>query len=81
MKSIGVALSIALLLLAGSCQRTATKSQYISSQVTVVCADTKSDALRACRIEVIKTLSSFTLEELKQKYPEPVLADRPGCWF
>lgn len=70
------ALAIALL---GSCERTPTKSDYVSARVSELCEGQESDALRACRIAVIKQFADVPLEELQRRYPKPEPRPRPSC--
>jgi hypothetical protein len=69
---------LAFLVLA-SCERTPSKSDYVSAQVTALCAGKKSGDLRACRIAVIKQFSDTPLEEMQRRFPKPEPRERPGC--
>ena len=68
-----------LLSLAVSCERTPSKSDYVSAQVTVLCAGKTGDDLRACRIAVIKQFKDTPLEEMQRRFPEPEPRPRPSC--
>jgi len=73
-----VAAALGLVLLA-SCERTPSKSDYVSARVTELCEGQSGDALRACRIAVIKQFKDTPLEELKRRYPPPEPRARPSC--
>ncbi|GEM_PF-5975798 len=66
-------------LLLASCERTPSKSDYVSAQVTELCEGQTSDALRACRIAVIKQFKDTPLEEMQQRFPKPEPRPRPSC--
>jgi len=76
-------LRVALALLAffalASCERTPSKSDYVSAQVTALCEGQSGNELRACRIAVIKQFSDTPLEEMQRRFPKPPPRDRPGC--
>lgn len=74
-----VVLALVAGLLLASCERTPSKSDYVSARVTEMCAGQSGDALRACRIAVIKQFKDTPLEELKRRYPEPEPRPRPSC--
>jgi len=62
-----------------SCERTPSKSDYVSAQVTKLCEGQSGNELRACRLAVIKQFSDTSLEEMQQRFPKPAPRDRPGC--
>ena len=62
-----------------SCERTPSKSDYVSARVSELCKGQKGDELRACRIAVIKQFQGTTLEEMQRRYPKPEPRARPSC--
>jgi hypothetical protein len=70
--------ALAIIVLA-SCERTPSKSDYVSARVSVLCEGQSSDALRACRIAVIKQFSDTPLEEMQRRFPKPEPRSRPSC--
>ncbi len=62
-----------------SCERTPSKSDYVSARVSELCAKEKGSALQACRIAVIKQFKDTPLEELQRRYPPPEPRARPSC--
>ena len=62
-----------------SCERTPSKSDYVSAQVSALCKGQSSDELRACRIAVIKQFSDTPLEEMQRRFPPPEPRARPSC--
>ncbi|MEE8166743.1 MAG: hypothetical protein V3T64_14340 [Myxococcota bacterium] len=79
--SMPVWIAIGIMLAVASCERSPTKSDYVSARVTVICAGKQSEALQACRIGVIKQFSDVSLEELQRRYPKPEPRQRPACGF
>lgn len=67
------------ILVLSSCERTPSKSDYVSARVTELCRGQEGDALRACRIAVIKQFQDTTLEEMQRRFPEPEPRARPSC--
>lgn len=63
-------LLFAILALA-SCQRTATKAEFVDHRVGVECAGQTGEAFRRCRLEVIKKYMDVTLEEMQKTLPPP----------
>ena len=76
-----VALFLATALVLASCERTPSKSDYVSAQVTALCEGQSGDELRACRIAVIKQFKDTPLEEMQRRFPEPEPRPRPSCGF
>lgn len=79
--SIPVLLAVAALLVAASCEREPTKSDYVSARVTEICKDRELQALQACRIAVINRFKDTPFEEMKRRYPKPVSRQRHACSF
>ena len=77
----GVILFVLGALLLASCERTPSKSDYVSAQVTEICAGQTGDELRACRIAVIKQFKDTPLEEMQRRFPPPEPRSRPSCSF
>jgi hypothetical protein len=68
------------LLLMTSCERSPSKSDYVSARVSERCADLETtEALQACRLAVITELQDVPFEELKRRYPPPEPRPRPSC--
>lgn len=65
--------------LLASCERTPSKSDYVSAQVSARCSEERGDALRACRIAIIKEFKDTPLEEMQQRFPAPEPRTRPSC--
>lgn len=61
-----------------SCERVPSKSDYVSAQVTALCAGESGDSLRACRIAVIKQFKDTPLEEMQRRFPKPEPRARPS---
>lgn len=74
-----VALALAGFVLLVSCERTPSKSDYVSAQVTALCAGQTGNELRACRIAVINQFADTPLEEMQRRFPPPVPKPRPSC--
>ncbi len=70
---------ILAILLLSSCERTPSKSDYVSARVTEMCRGRTSEALQSCRIAVIKQFSDMPFEEMKRRYPPPPPRPRPSC--
>lgn len=62
-----------------SCERTPSKSDYVSAQVTTLCKGQSGDALRACRLAVINQFADTPLEEMQRRFPKPEPRSRPSC--
>ncbi len=62
-----------------SCERTPSKSDYVSAQVTAMYQGQSSDDLQACRLAVIRQFSNVPLEDMKRRSPEPEPRFRPSC--
>lgn len=74
-----VAACLGLLLMA-SCERTPSKSDYVSARVSERCADLETtEALQACRLAVITEFQDVPFEQLKRRYPPPEPRPRPSC--
>ena len=71
--------AVAALLLSLSCERPASKSDYVSARVSEMCQGDSRDELQTCRIAVIKQFKDVPLEELRRRYPEPEPRPRPSC--
>ena len=69
----------AALVAGASCDRTPTKSDYVSAQVTKECRGTSGRELQVCRIVVIKKYKDVPLEVLKERFPVPELKQRHAC--
>ncbi len=67
------------ILVLSSCERTPSKSDYVSARVTELCQGQKGDDLRACRIAVIKQFQDTSLEEMQRRFPKPEPRARPSC--
>lgn len=77
---IPVAIWIAILgVVLASCERTPSKSDYVSARVSALCAEQSGDSLRACRIAVIKQFKDTPLEEMQARFPRPEPRARPSC--
>lgn len=76
-----VVLFLLLAVVLASCDRTPSKSDYVSAQVTALCEGQSGDALRACRIAVIKQFQDTPLEEMQRRFPPPEPRPRPSCGF
>lgn len=74
-----VLLFLVVALALASCERTPSKSDYVSARVSELCKGETGDALRACRIAVIKQFADTPLEELQQRFPPPEPRPRPSC--
>lgn len=79
--SRGLAVGACLLvLLLSSCERTPSKSDYVSARVSEMCAEQEGrEALQACRLAVINQFKDVPFEEMKRRYPEPEPRPRPSC--
>jgi len=62
-----------------SCERTPSKSDYVSAQVTELCKQETTIELQACRIAVIGQFSNMSLEEMQRRFPKPEPRTRPSC--
>lgn len=62
-----------------SCERTPSKSDYVSAQVTELCKGQVGEDLRACRLAVIKQFMDTPLEEMQRRFPAPEPRARPSC--
>lgn len=75
--------AVAIFLLGGlllaSCERTPSKSDYVSAQVATLCEGQSGDGLRACRIAVIKQFKDMPLEEMQRRFQPPEARPRPSC--
>ena len=71
-----VAFAVSLLggLLLASCERTPSKSDYVSAQVTALCEAQSGDELRACRMAVTKQFKDTPLEEMQRRFPAELRA-------
>ena len=68
------------LLLMASCERSPSKSDYVSARVRERCAELETtEALQACRLAVIVEFQDVPFEELKRRYPPPEPRRRPSC--
>ena len=66
-------------LVLASCERTPSKSDYVSAQVTAICQEQSGDDLRACRLKVIREFKDTPLEEMQRRFPKPAPRPRPSC--
>ncbi len=66
-------------LVLASCERTPSKSDYVSAQVTTVCQGQSGDDLRECRLKVIREFKDTPLEEMQRRFPKPEPRPRPSC--
>ncbi len=63
-----------------SCERSPSKSDYVSARVSERCRDLETtEALQACRLAVITEFQDVPFEELKRRYPPPEPRPRPSC--
>ena len=76
---LSVLVGLVALVVLVSCERTPSKSDYVSAQVTALCAEQSGNELRACRIAVIKQFSNTPLEEMQRRFPAPAPRMRPSC--
>lgn len=76
-----VAIAVWLLVVAASCERTPSKSDYVSARVTEMCGDLKGSEAQACRIAVIKEFVNVPFEEMVRRFPKPEPRRRPSCAF
>ena len=64
-----------LALLAGlalaSCQRSATKAEFVDHRVGVECAGQTGEAFKLCRLGVIRKYLDVPLEEMQKTLPPP----------
>ncbi len=72
-------LSILAIVVLSSCERTPSKSDYVSAQVTELCKGQKGNDLRACRLAVIKQFMDTPFEEMQRRFPVPETRSRPSC--
>lgn len=79
--SIRVWIATLAILALASCERTASKSDYVSARVAELCQGEANEDPQACRLAVIKQFLPMSLEELKRRYPKPELQNRPSCGF
>jgi hypothetical protein len=77
----GVAFMLCALAISASCERTPSKSDYVSARVRETCGELDAKAAQSCRIEVIKQFTDVPLEEMQRRYPPPEPRDRPSCGF
>ena len=77
--SIPVLVAASTLILGASCERTPTKSDYVSAQVTKQCRGKTGQALQLCRLVVIKKFKDVPFEDMKRRYPVPELKQRGAC--
>ena len=78
-RHVGVVVVVLAGLALASCERTPSKSDYVSAQVTALCEGQSGDELRACRIAVIKQFKDTPLEEMQRRFPAPEPKPRPSC--
>ncbi|MCR9097314.1 MAG: hypothetical protein NXI30_24105 [bacterium] len=81
LRHLGVVGFLAIAVVLASCERTPSKSDYVSAQVTALCEGQIGNELRACRIAVIKQFQDMPLEEMKRRFPPPEPRSRPSCGF
>ena len=79
LRHLGVVGFLGIAVVLASCERTPSKSDYVSAQVTALCEGRTGDALRECRLAVIKTFKDTPLEELQRRFPPPEPRARPSC--
>ncbi|HPG24897.1 MAG: hypothetical protein H6748_06025 [Spirochaetaceae bacterium] len=76
----GLAIVLTALVVLASCERTPSKSDYVSARVTALCAEeTTVEGLQSCRLAVINQFKDTPLEELERTYPRPEPRPRPSC--
>jgi len=67
-----------------ACDYHPTKSEYVSAVVRRECPPEEAkdtQALQACRLEVIKRFTDVPLEQMERLYPPPEPRPRPSCWL
>jgi len=79
LRRVRVALFLFAFAVLASCERTPSKADYVSAQVTELCAGLVSNALRECRLAVIKQFTGTPLEEMQERFPPPAPRRRPSC--
>ncbi|MBY0400817.1 hypothetical protein K2X89_11005 [Myxococcota bacterium] len=62
-----------------SCERTATKADYVDARVAAECAERSGESFTLCRLEVIKRYMKVPLDEMQAQFPAPQPDDRMGC--
>ena len=72
-------IAILSFLVLSSCERTPSKSDYVSARVTEMCRGQTGEALQSCRLAVIKQFKDTPFEEMKRRYPPPTPRPRPSC--
>lgn len=78
-RHVAVAVTLTAAVVLASCERTPSKSDYVSAQVTKLCEGRTGDALRECRLAVITTFKDTPLEEMQRRFPPPEPRPRPSC--
>jgi|JI10StandDraft_1071094.scaffolds.fasta_scaffold143751_4 hypothetical protein len=73
-----IALVTAALMLT-SCERSATKAEFVDHRVAVECADESGEAYKLCRLEVIKKYMDVPLEEMQKNLPPPPPTNPFAC--
>ena len=81
LRHLGVVGFLGIAVVLASCERTPSKSDYVSAQVTALCEGQTGNELRACRIAVIKQFQDMPLEEMQRRFPPPEPRPRPSCGF
>ena len=81
LRHLGVVGFLGIAVVLASCERTPSKSDYVSAQVTALCEGQTGNELRACRIAVIKQFQDVPLEEMQRRFPPPEPRPRPSCGF
>ena len=72
--------AIVALLVLSSCERTPSKSDYVSARVTEMCGGLETtEELQSCRLAVINQFKNVPFEEMKRRYPKPEPRARPSC--
>lgn len=79
LRHLGVIVFLGIAVILASCERTPSKSDYVSAQVTELCEGQTGNELRACRIAVIKQFEDTPLEEMQRRFPPPEPRLRPSC--
>ena len=78
-RHFAVVVALLAMVVLASCERTPSKSDYVSAQVSALCEGQSGNELRACRIAVIKQFSDTPLEEMQRRFPPPEPRSRPSC--
>jgi hypothetical protein len=73
-------LAVVAIVALSSCERTPSKSDYVSARVTEMCGNLETtEELQSCRLAVINQFKDVPFEEMKRRYPKPEPRPRPSC--